>query len=246
MVGSNDGGPAGESAAACVPSPAPASDAAPWDSGSGLSPLLGTWQGYTEAFTFPSGSDAILLVVTQAADGSIQGTVTYGQGTPPLPATDPTVGYPPGADWADHEGTWLVEGFPFTVTRDSFDGTRLQLQTDQDEVWKGWCELQTPTNAGEACGVYGCAPNWPSESTVGVTSTLTDPSTGATETVDFGKWVLCELPGEPCLCSSTGCTVDLSAPGRPWSFDMQLSGAKLDGTMSGNGNVNVHLTRSSP
>jgi hypothetical protein len=242
-VGSNEGGSSDEGAdAACAPSVAAVPEAGPWDSGSSLETLVGTWQGYAEAFTFPSGSDAIRLVVTQAADGSIESTVTYGQGTPPPPASDPDVGYPPGADWADHDGTWLVEGFPFTVTHPSFDGTRLRIQTASTEVWKGWCALQTPTSAGEPCGVYGCLPNWPSVATVNATTTFTDPSSGATETVDYGRSVLCHLPGQPCSCSATACTVDLSTPG-DWSFDMQLTGAKLDRTMSGNGNVNVHLTR---
>ena len=118
-------------------------------------------------------------------------TVTYGQGTPPPPPTDPSVGYPPGTDWGQNDRTWLIEGYPFAVTHPSFDGTRLQIQTLSTEPWKGWCELQTPTGAGYPCGRYGCLPNWNYMGNPSTQGTLTDPATGATETVNSGNWVLC-------------------------------------------------------
>ena len=241
-LGSNDAGDYDAACPAASASP-PFPEAGPWDSGSSLGPLVGTWQGYAEAFTFHSGSDTIVLVFAKAADGSIQGTVTYGQGTPPPPPTDPNVGYPPGTDWGQNDTTWLIEGFPFAVTHPAFDGSRLQLHTFSHEAWKSWCELQTPTGAGYPCGSYGCLPNWDSMGNPSTQTILTDRSTGATMTVDSGKWVLCNY-SPTCDCSSTSCTVDMTTQG-DGSFDMQLSGSKLDGPMSGEqGKANVHFTRS--
>jgi hypothetical protein len=213
-------------------------------SSGGLDSLVGTWTGYAEAFTFPSGSDRIALVFASAADGSISGTVTYGQGTPPAPPTDPSVGYPVGTDWRRQPTTWLIEGYPFTGVEPSFDGTRLQIHTVTSEPWKAWCELQTPTNAGFPSGEYGCLPDWPGMSVNGKV-TLTDPATGATETVDYGKLMLCGFYGQVCACSAASCTVAMNNPDA-W-FDMQLSGtAKLDGTLTlaASGKLTVHFARS--
>jgi hypothetical protein len=119
--------------------------------------------------------------------------------------------------------------------------TRLQLHAVSQQVWAGWCGLQTPTGASWPCGIYDCVPNWPAMGAVGVSATLSDPSGGPPEIVDFGKWFLCDQ-AFVCQCSATSCTVDLDTTGDV-SFDMQLSGAKLDGSMSGIAAAPVHFTK---
>jgi hypothetical protein len=52
------------------------------------------WTGYIENHTFTSGSDAIALEFATDAKGIVAGTIIFGMGTPPPPASDPNVGYP--------------------------------------------------------------------------------------------------------------------------------------------------------
>jgi hypothetical protein len=205
------------------------------DAGSSLDPLLGTWQGYEEL------GPNIVLAFTKQANGAITGTVTYGQAAPPPPPTDPNVGYPPGfPSQLGPPGPYRVDGFPYTALRVSFDGTRLQLQTNQNEAWKAWCELQTPTGDGWPCGQYGCIPNGSgmADFTTNL-CTVQDPVTGKTVTLDCGKWTLCHNPGL-CSCTATHCTADMSYPDT--SLDLQLSGSHLDGSITGPGNVHFTLS----
>ena len=69
-LGSNDAGDADAACPAASASP-PFPEAGPWDSGSSLDPLVGTWQGYAESFHFPSQSDTIVIVFAKASDGSV-------------------------------------------------------------------------------------------------------------------------------------------------------------------------------
>ena len=58
----------------------------------------GVWTGFVQGGTSGLNSDAIKLVLDQAADGTSQIHVIYGTGAPPPPATSATELYPPG--WA--------------------------------------------------------------------------------------------------------------------------------------------------
>jgi hypothetical protein len=234
QLGNGDGG-----TATCSPSGSAAAvaDAGPWDSGASLAPLVGTWTGYAEAYQFPSGSDSIVLAFAAGSDGGIHGALTYGQGTPPPPPTDPNADYPP-TGWANHQFPWLVEGFPFTVLRPSFDGTRLRISSQSHEFWKPWCELQTPTGDGWPCGTYACVPNGAGMGTSALT-TIMDPATGMEVAVKTSKRTLCD-PGGACQCSATSCSTDMSDADEV--FDLRLSSPDhLDGTLAGTGNV--HFAR---
>src|SRR5688572_9769558 len=59
-------------------------------------PIVGTWEGYIENYSFISGSDAIRVTVTNANDTLICGTVVLGNPTTPPPVTDGNTAYPPG------------------------------------------------------------------------------------------------------------------------------------------------------
>jgi hypothetical protein len=73
-----------------------------------ISDFAGVWIGQAEdvfsginpagapppVYTFPSGSSLIRLEISGVAGGTV-GTLTFGEGEPPPPATDPNVGYPP-------------------------------------------------------------------------------------------------------------------------------------------------------
>jgi hypothetical protein len=222
------------------------------DGGPSLSPLLGTWTGYVENYQFPSGSDLVVIAFSQQAGGPITGTVTYGQGVPPPPPTGPDEAYPPAAfvDAGPSAPPYmpsLYEGFAYRVLNVQFDGTRLQFHTSINNLWSAWCALQTPTSDGWQPCQYGCMPKATSSTQGAGTVTVVDPVTGQGVTVPFIKWMLClnglgmdPIPAD-CACSAIGCAVNLDQG--DMSFDVELSGAKIDGSVVGlsNASSNVHF-----
>jgi hypothetical protein len=216
----------------------------------GSSPLSGTYKGYIESYMFPDGSDTVVMALMFASDGSITGTVFFGDGAPLAPPTDPNVGYPPGYNGppGDPRG---MEGFAFTALDGSYAAPRARLGIQPTEMWKQWCEIQTTiypqyngtTDGG--CGNflgYGCLPNAATMCCSNCQWSSCDHP--AWTNIDCEKLRLCgELP-VTCVCTSTSCTVPLTPPGNV-AFDMQLVAGALSGSVSGLGNsvLNVHLTR---
>jgi hypothetical protein len=230
----------GAGSSTCGPGGNPsASEAGAWDSGD-LASAVGTWTGYIEAQSFPSGSDRIVIVFESASDGSVTGTVTYGQGTPPPPPTGQNVGYLVG----DGQVPRLIEGFAYTALQPSFDGNRLQVHTVTGEPWNSWCELQTPTHTDFPCPLFGCLPS-SGYTCDGNVCTITDPASGATETIDPGWIRLCMFPSV-CTCSATSCAVAMDEPDSWLDIHMNESGS-FDGVINGLetlANVPVHFSRS--
>src|SRR4051812_42637128 len=56
----------------------------------GLAAYEGAWDGYVEAYKFPSGSDRVRITL----DAEGQGTIEVGDAPAIPPFTDPNVGYP--------------------------------------------------------------------------------------------------------------------------------------------------------
>lgn len=202
-----------------------------------------TWTGYIEGYHLPSGSDAVTIVLATKSDGSLTGTVTFGDKPPPPPPTDPSVGYPPSTNDASaiysHAGPLTVEsieGFHYTAQNPvvSTDGSRVQLDVATYELWKSWCELQTSYSwAGVGSGPqYGCdqGPNFQQSGTT--FQCMVGDTSGTTYTpIDCGKAQIC---GESvCTCSSTSCTVNTS--NTDLHFDLQLKGDTLEGAASTSG-----------
>ena len=236
-----------------APCSGPLADAGAEDAGTSLDPLFGPWTGYIENHQFPSGSDVLNLVLAKQADGSSGGTLVFGMGTPPAPPTDPNVAYwPQGGGGGSGRGA-LIEGFRYSLHAFSFDGTRLRFGMEPYEIYKAWCDLQTttydwapvvpPIPWSGGC-MYGCAPNWPASPTPNMpnTATLSNPNGGPSLVVDFGKLGQCDLY-PVCSCWASGCTVPLDQP--QLHLDMQVTAGRLDGSISLNGNYNVHFTSSS-
>ncbi len=189
-----------------------------------------SWTGYVENYTFPSGSDVIKLSFAYDSNGQAVGQVLLGNGTPPPPATDPNVGYPPG-----FTGPFLpneIEGFAYSMVGGTFAASRLRFTIEGSEPWAGWCALQTPPSDGSS----GCLPNFSSAEMGGTQCSYTTSSDGPTIVVDCGKWYLCYGPlaipgGFMCLCSSAGCGAQ---PGLlSTSFDMFLANGAASGSMVG-------------
>ncbi len=209
----------------------PAADVGPPGDGTG-----DTWTGYIEAFMFPSGSDDVRIVFDS---DHTDGTVYFGMGTPPPPATDPNVGYPPGYGYDRGVfGDYVVEGFGYRFTGAMVSASRVQITVDLGTLWAEWCSRQYPLMVGP--DFYQCGGN------TGFTSSADgcsypDPMTGQDVPVDCGRLFLCgAMGGSACACTATDCT---AATGNQVTFDFHVTGNDGTGTIGIGAPHNVYLTR---
>jgi cysteine-rich repeat protein len=231
-----------------VPVP-PGNDGGPAATGP-LSQGPTSWTGYIENYQFPSGSDVIRFTSTVDSAGQVMVTVFLGNGTPPPPATDPNVVYPPaartvGAGGGDggarldplptNFGDW-VEGFAYTMTSGTFQPQRLRFTINSYQLWSGWCALQTPIDGSDMC-----IPSWGGASCTQDECSLQNPATGQMIQVDAGKFALCQAL--VCACSTTACVYNTNS-GTTASFDLALVGPAADGSVVGliSDRANVHFT----
>lgn len=205
------------------------------DAGAPPAGISGTWKGYVENYSFSDKSDAITLDIVSGPNG-VSGHATFGMSPPPPPVTDPTVGYPPGVD---PDFTSAYPGFPFTIENALLEGSRLQFDISTAEMWKTWCEAQTPIADETNAGFYGCTHNWATN--YGAPCSQLDPMTMQWVPVDCGRVRLC-TPGMVCQCTAKACDVSLTGG---IHFDLNVSLPKADGSVSGlDANLhNVHLTK---
>jgi hypothetical protein len=235
------------------------------DAGNGLGPddgglvaILGTWKGYIEAYSFrQSRSDAVLLAFAAQADGTIQGTITFGVGPTPPPLTSDVL----VRDFSDagpiaylNPGEAPAEGFPYTAAQVSFDGIRLRFSIMPMEPWKVWCPLQTSYDrSASGRGLCGCLPAIGEEQcnpNVCLVPGPCSPPVCRQKLLDTGQWVslsdswleLCR--GGVCSCTAGSCMFD-PTPGGP-AFDVRFTVGHVDGTITGlDASLhNVHLTLS--
>jgi hypothetical protein len=211
--------------------------------GGKLSDYAASWDGYAEAYTFPGTmSDRVRLTL----DANGRGNLRFGDAPLLPPATDPNVGYPPGASI---QGFVVHDGFEYPVYDTRVETSRLQLGAWPEDFYAGWCTLQTMTYAIDGGGVYTCLPPSPGGTIEGGTGTecaLLDAS-GTPMAFDCLKLALCERPGL-CACGAAGCAptpapTDVTLP---VTFDGALDGGgtMLVGTLVlGNDRVTVRLQR---
>jgi hypothetical protein len=185
------------------------------------------WTGYLENYQFPSGSDAVKLsFATDPAGDVVAGTVTFGAGSPPPPATDPDTRYPPGP--TQISTTTVVEGFPYTIARGTLTASRLRFTIWQTEVWTGWCALQTPVPNSPLC-----------VANAGYSIGGSDLCYQQGVQVNCDKLTLCD--GQVCACTGAGCAVNYFGG---VEFDMALSTNGADGSITGQlGDHNIRLTQ---
>jgi hypothetical protein len=110
---------------------------------------------------------------------------------------------------------------------------RLRFTVDTNEIFAQWCELQT----SDIC-------NWSSEgiSDSGV-YTVGNSMTGQSQVIsDCSEYYLCTI-FRPCACAANRCC-ELPTVS-PLSFDMQVDGTHIDGSVVGlgNGPTNIHFVQ---
>ena len=200
----------------------------------------GEWNGYVEAYTFPSGSDHVRIVLDSAPSGGVStsGYVIFGAGLPPDPPTDPNVGWPPGTSDLHHQvdfGT-LFEGYAYRFVDAPITADRVHITLDLGSPWETWCELQYPVLLTRGSTDYNCMPNtsgyWGTDG-----CSYADPTTGAEIAVDCGRARLCAVGGGACGCDASACT---ARPSEPVVIDFHVTGNDGGGTILGH---NAYLTR---
>jgi len=119
----------------------------------GLAAYEGDWDGYAEAYSFPSGSDRVRLSLDAAGHGTLEvGDISH------FACTDPTVGCPPAlGENLEFHAFGTQEGFEYAVDA-SLQNDRLQFEYWGTDAQKTWCEAQTSEpNAAGGSG-YTCSP----------------------------------------------------------------------------------------
>lgn len=178
------------------------------------------------------------MTLSFADDGTVTGTVFFGDGPALAPPTDPNVGYPPDVSTVyrnSNQGV-LLEGFNFTVAGGTYAAPRVQTHIESNELWSQWCALQTsvPLYNDEPDGGCGQVAGYACASGVQITPSgcTTSSCQAPTPTpIDCGKAQLCDYGDQAtCACIATGCVV---RPGDEVSFDMQLTPGALNGSVIG-------------
>lgn len=220
-----------------------------------LSDYAASWDGYAEAFKFTSGSDRVRIEL----DDEGHGTIVLGDGAPPAPATDPEGVYAPLGFGIPGDVTLsgplafvsdeLAEGFAYTVQGAEVQEKRIRFGIDSKELYKSWCELQTPvhdTSGAPGAPEYGCLPYFESASSIGEQCYIQDYPTGDWVEVACAKITFCGA-NPVCSCTASGCTVAplASADATSHVLDAALDdgGDALAGTFVVNERVTVRMER---
>jgi len=170
----------------------------------------------------------------------------FGQGTPPAPATDPTVGYPSDfvAQALKHGGAspvsnwfYMAEGYAYPIDG-RLDAEHLQFSAKLAQLWSDWCVLQQPP--GLDFGPCFTAPSGRGYGASYSADLQTCSVTNYVEElpVDCGRFLLCKAGTSVCSCTASACSPGTGAA----IFDVFVT----NGTMSGSveswfGRYNVHF-----
>jgi len=216
----------------------------------------GTWTGYFESTSLAVGDDAIKLTIDQAADGSNQIHVVFGNKPAPAPATSATDRYPPDLSALidppspgafDIPPIYFMPGFSYPTHEVQWIGQRLKFGVAIEEAWDSWCKLQKSywvQQAGSDQRSYSCIPG---------------SGLGGGYDDDGGLECFALLYPEPniqiscdqaslcssryCQCDECGCSSPVVAPAH---FDITFDGdvATGSGPQGNTGTASLRLMRS--
>lgn len=229
--------------------------------------VAGRWSGYIE--NLPGGDDAVALTIAVAGDGSLSGTVTIGSGTPPAPATDGTMAWPPSNDQGiDTVPPVYISGFAYTAQDMSWRAKRLKIRVPTYEPWEPWCARQQShaTPDGYLCFPAGDLQLEPFGTPVldaaGNCQIDTDPTmtTDPLVSIDCAQYAMCGAV-RACNCTASGCSCGgngvcecdaagcragstwMSVPIGHW-FDLAFDDPSADGSVAlGLGGMELHNVR---
>jgi len=176
--------------------------------GSALSDYAGTWDGYAEAFEFSDGTDAVHLALD--ADGT--GELWLGEADP-LPPPDADQAFPPGRGMTFKEGIppGAAAGFGYPIADGAVEDNRLRMHSSTGELYREWCDLQTPHLVQNAMpSYYACLPF----ASFGFIDETGECVTGATfeDVIDCGLsdcLSICECSEDDCAVSPNALTPDI-------------------------------------
>lgn len=164
-------------------------------------PFLGIWDGNVLDYAFEPVEN-VRLELLQAGAGGISGTITFGEGEPLEPATDPNAAYPPGASYSvagQPSAITYWPGHPYPITQGAACDATFRFGINTWEIWDSWCRLQEPVyqeEFGWVCTLKGAGPL----SDEGCHITASD---GRSASYTGAKCALCKL----CVCEESGCYV---------------------------------------
>jgi hypothetical protein len=208
----------------------------------GISSLVGTWQGYVENASAPW--DNVILTITGASvTGGVCGTLAVGAGPAPAPATDPNLGYPPDATPTSFGGaTGFVSGAPLTLQMGTTDGTRVRFSVAPTEAWRSWCQLQSSFTDDQSCN---CLPPFSSTmmAAAGAPSALDSckvKTAASTLTLNCRKLFLCNDFNPLCVCNASSCDAENSETD---DFDLRFTADMGEGSDTANAPARTIFTR---
>jgi hypothetical protein len=209
--------------------------------------VAGTWTGYLESFTFPSGSDTITINILAPAGGFASANVVFGDVPAPPPPTDPNVAWP-DEDVLSH--VTALEGWPYAALNLSYESPRLRFTISRYSAWQDWCALQTPVpnpNLGYACVAAPPLTNGSGQNVLDAQGNCLE-NTSPPKPVDCAKaFPLCMGTPPICQCTMNECHAwELPAV----TFDIALRNGVGDGSTNlpnfTNGTTNIRLEKTSP
>jgi hypothetical protein len=159
--------------------------------GSSLSDYQGIWIGHVELAAWNDGTDAVRLQL----DAQGNGVLEVGLG----PELEPPVAQDAYPRYFDYMATYSyligpITGFSYPIAGAVVESKRIRWATSTAELYREYCDLQTPTFVNEASG-YNCT-GYSTYSGGGPTCTV---STGEVTDCD---WLMCM---SACTCDETSC-----------------------------------------
>lgn len=193
-----------------------------------LGSYAAAWDGYVEAYSFPSGTDRVHVTL----DANGHGSFRVGDGPLSPPPTDPSVGYPEALREAPDVGsvvdytTRIYDGIAYPVDNTRIESERIRFNFEPHSAFTAWCELQTPTlDPGATPAVFSCAPSaWGYN---GTSCTVSVPG-NFEEPFDCGKLNICN---SGCSCDATSCTSRAAYSAIELDAALDDSGHNLVGTL---------------